>query len=213
MNVIDHYRTLRKYAENVPLHSHACLIYDSREEQLIALASYLKRGAELGEKCIYIADDATAEFVQHVFRKMGVSEDEPESKGHFVLTRTEDFYGGKLDCEHVTESVRSAMSLAQEEGYSGLRGAAEMSWLLSTHFTAIDLIRYESKINGMFDELPVTAICQYNAARFSDAVLEGIIKTHPVVIMGGEVYENPEYTAPDVFLSSMSEAVCQQLSR
>src|SRR5205085_6879651 len=60
-----------------------------------------------------------------------------------------------------------------------------------------DLERWEASINLIFDpEFPGRIVCQYNRSRLSPEVLLAALHTHPLAILGDEVYPNLFYAAP-----------------
>jgi hypothetical protein len=48
-------------------------------------------------------------------------------------------------------------------------------------------------------------ICNYNSSKFGAAVAMGIMRTHPLVIVGGLLRENPYFVPPEQFLDEMRE--------
>ena len=47
-------------------------------------------------------------------------------------------------------------------------------------------------------------VCVYDLAQFSASVVMDILRTHPQVIVGGVLRENPFYAPPDEFLRELS---------
>lgn len=61
----------------------SCLLaYDDREQQVTAIAQYVKAGLELGEKCIYVSDKDNADFVLHVLKDTGLDVERLSIKAH-----------------------------------------------------------------------------------------------------------------------------------
>jgi hypothetical protein len=48
-------------------------------------------------------------------------------------------------------------------------------------------------------------ICNYDLSKFSASVAMDIMRTHPLVIIGGLLRENPFFTPPDQFLEELCE--------
>ena len=48
-------------------------------------------------------------------------------------------------------------------------------------------------------------ICAYDLSKFSASVVMDIMRTHPVVIIGGVLQENPFFVPPDQFLLEIRE--------
>ena len=48
-------------------------------------------------------------------------------------------------------------------------------------------------------------ICTYDLSKFSASVVMDVMRTHPVVIIGGVLQENPFFVPPDQFLLELRE--------
>jgi hypothetical protein len=48
-------------------------------------------------------------------------------------------------------------------------------------------------------------ICAYDLSKFGASVVVDALRTHPVVIMGGLLQENPFFVPPDQFLLEIRE--------
>ena len=48
-------------------------------------------------------------------------------------------------------------------------------------------------------------ICTYDLSRFDASVVIDIMRTHPMVIVGGILQENPFYVPPDEMLKELKE--------
>jgi hypothetical protein len=48
-------------------------------------------------------------------------------------------------------------------------------------------------------------ICAYDLSKFGASVVMDALRTHPVVILGGLLQENPFFVPPDRFLLEMRE--------
>ena len=55
-------------------------------------------------------------------------------------------------------------------------------------------------------------ICVYDLARFRADVVMDIMRTHPVVLIGGILQENPFFVPPDEFLRELRERRARRAS-
>jgi hypothetical protein len=79
-----------------------------------------------------------------------------------------------------------------------------MEWALEGHDGVNDLIEYEARFNLMHDAKdPV--ICAYDPGRFGTDVIMDVLRTHPMIIIGGILQENPFHFPPEVFLKELRE--------
>jgi hypothetical protein len=60
-------------------------------------------------------------------------------------------------------------------------------------------------VNYVLPKYQAPTICTYNITRFSASVIMDVLRTHPMVIIGGVLQENPFYVPPDKFLLELRE--------
>ena len=65
------------------------------------------------------------------------------------------------------------------------------------HFTQFARGHFVSRFVRDHD---VRVLCQYNRDRFSPEIILSVIRTHPVVVYGGVICNNPYYVPPEEFL-------------
>jgi PAS domain S-box-containing protein len=188
--------------ETLTYGDHLCFIYQSREEQMSVIIPFILEGFKRNEKCLYIVDENSEEDILREIKKHCDVENYITS-GQLVILRKEETYlkDGFFDPDRMIQLVKTAEREAMEEGYSGLRGTGEMTWVKDSE--AERLLEYEAKLNHFFPKNRCIAICQYNEKKFDPGVLIGIIHTHPKLILYDTVLENPYYIPPDVFLTKM----------
>ena len=66
-----------------------------------------------------------------------------------------------------------------------------------------DLVEYESRVNYVTTRHRDVVICTYDLAEFQGEIVTDIMRTHPMVIIGGVLQQNPLYVPPDDFLREM----------
>jgi PAS domain S-box-containing protein len=193
--------SLRKMADLEP-GDHLCVLYETEEEHRALLTPFLRRGLERGEKVLYIVDARTAETVLGYLRDDGLEVEPYLSSGQLSVLTADNVYmrEGAFDPDGMISLLRSETEQALAEGYSALRVTGEMSWALRGLPGSERLIEYEAKLNEFFPGSKCLAVCQYDRRSFDPAVLLDILSTHPIAIVGTEVYDNFYYTPPTEFL-------------
>src|SRR5437763_14215 len=68
-----------------------------------------------------------------------------------------------------------------------------------------DLLEYETRLNYMLPKYDDPVICTYDLSKFSASAVMDIMRTHPVVIIGEVLQENPFFVPPDQFLLEIRE--------
>jgi hypothetical protein len=96
-----------------------------------------------------------------------------------------------------------SVSAAVGEGRFGFaRSVGEMTWALRDMPGVEELVGYESELNRFLPKHPQVILCLYDLERFSGEYLVDLVKTHPKVLLGGMVLDNPNFLDPDEFLAA-----------
>lgn len=205
MHADDHYQHLKNYVASMGKHSHICMVYSDREQQITALTEYYRTGMRLGQRCVYISDPDTASFVKNVMIRTGMDVEGDVKDGSMLFLTAEETYlaDGVFDGDSTISRIEQMIADAYADGFNGLRGAGDMSWSLRANVTAKELIEYESKCNRLFEQFPLMGMCQYDERCFHSETVRMLMKTHPTLIKGGQIFKNPHYMPPAEILSML----------
>jgi hypothetical protein len=80
------------------------------------------------------------------------------------------------------------------------RIAGEGAWAAEGHPGTEDLVDYEIELNRMMRRHPQTILCLYDLAVLGGAMMVDLLKTHPKILLGGMLIENPHYLTPEEFM-------------
>jgi hypothetical protein len=80
-----------------------------------------------------------------------------------------------------------------------------MEWALVDLPGVEDLIEFETRVNYVVPKYKDIVICAYDLSKFSASVVIDAMRTHPVVIVGGLLHENPFFVPPEQFLLEIKE--------
>jgi hypothetical protein len=81
-----------------------------------------------------------------------------------------------------------------------IRMVADMGWAAGLPSVAEDLIEFEARANFLHARHRHVVICAYDVGQFDGAFVVEILRTHPMVLIGGVLHENPFFVAPDELL-------------
>jgi hypothetical protein len=65
------------------------------------------------------------------------------------------------------------------------------------------LVEYEARLYHVLSNYDDPVVCTYDLSKFGASVAMDIMRTHPLVIIGGLLRENPFFVPPDQFLDEM----------
>jgi hypothetical protein len=188
---------------SIPVGTHVCALFRGLVERDEILVPFLAEGIRAGHKCTCIIDDG----VDAVRVALGVEPGLPASDDlhQFETRSSKETYlrRGEFSTQEMLdfwdESVGDAVNT---QGYPFVRSAGETTWTLSELPGLRDFLTYEAALNRFLPRYPQVIMCLYDLDRFGGKILVDILKTHPVVLMGGTVLENLYYLEPDEFLAN-----------
>jgi len=185
---------------------HLCIIYATEEEHRHILSQFVRHGLERGEKVLYIVDAHTARQLRQHLR--GVDAKEAERRGQLAfMTQAETYTSeGAFDPQRMISLLSRETDRAQAEGYPALRVTGEMSWALRGLPGSERLIEYEAMLNEYLPGSACIGLCQYDRRKFSPEVLLDVLRTHPIAVIGTQVYDNFYYVPPGELLGENSAA-------
>jgi hypothetical protein len=89
-------------------------------------------------------------------------------------------------------------------GYHRVRVIAEMTWVLRQPAGADQLMDYESEVNRFAPRFPQVLLCLYDIAQFGGGIILDLLRTHPKVLLGGTLIDNPNFLTPDEYRATRS---------
>lgn len=186
---------------------HICAFFSSPEEEYRVLLPFIREGFERGEKAFHIVDPQLMDDHVHRLRDAGIDTETASQTGQLVVKRWQEAYlrGGRFDPDSMLELVENVLSTTAVEGYPLLRLVAHMEWALQDSPGVNDLVEYEARANYLVPKYKHPCICTYDCTKFGAGVALDILRTHPMVILGGVLQKNPFYVPPAEFLAELRE--------
>jgi hypothetical protein len=185
---------------------HICAFFNSREEQNQVLMPFFKEGYERGEKLFHIVDARLRGEHLAACRSCGINVEAAERTGQLQVLSWEDAYlkDGYFDADRMVRMLEEVLQDNRRQ-VGKMRLMGNMEWALETLPGVTDLVEYESKLNYVLPKYEEPGICVYDLNKHSGAVVMDVLRTHPMVIIGGVLQENPMYVHPDEFLAELKQ--------
>lgn len=188
--------------------AHMASVYKTESDQLGAAVPFILSGLDRGEKVFYVVDGHTREdMVEALMKVRDVQGDLDAHRLEFLTSNETYLSGGRFDPDRMIALVDSVESRAYADGFSGVRGAGEMTWYKSARLASEALMQYEARLNQRYPKSSMNILCQYDETSFDASLLLDAVKMHPRVVVKGEICANPYYIPPEEFLSGMKEVV------
>ena len=183
---------------------HVCTLYNSEEERLSAAIQYIRDGLAWHERCVYVCGDQHADGFRAALKSAGIDVAAEEARGAVVLLAKGDAHlkSGTFDPARTIAALDAAVQDALNSGFTGLRAAADMTWLLDHAPGSERLAEYEARLNHVCSNNRVIVLCQYDRRALPAAALDHCLATHPWVRMEGPILlTNPFDELPEDVIS------------
>jgi two-component system, chemotaxis family, sensor kinase Cph1 len=192
-----------------PSASHLCSFHQTDSERSELLGAFLAVGFNRQEKVIHIADQHSTRSILSKLESDGIRLQHYLATGQMrVFTVFQSFLRqGVFDPSTMITWLQTELMRAKAEGYRGLSVAADMTWALRGAAGSERLIEYEAGLNNTLDGGECRILCQYDSHRFSPAVLQYVLTSHPAVVVGTVVCPNSYFRiSPSCFGESSASA-------
>jgi hypothetical protein len=189
-------------------HRHICAFFNSIDEQHRVLRSFIKEGLERGEKALHFVDPALREEHLKRLAEAGIDVAQAMGSGQLEVRRWQDamLRGDRFDQNAMLALIEEVLQLGTAAGYPLTRFLAHMDWALVDNPGVENLVEFETRVNYLSPKYDDPLICAYDLSKtFSSSVVMDIMRTHPVVLIGGLLQENPFFVPPDQFLLELRE--------
>jgi hypothetical protein len=184
---------------------HVCAFFNDDEEEYRVLLPFIKDGFECGDKAVHIVNPV--QRVDH-WRRMtaaGIDLATAEREGQFQLrTNTETYLrDGRFDQDRMLESFEQMASGGGDRRFPTSRIVCHMDWAAEGGSHIDDVVEFESRVNDVWRRHEDTVICAYHLSKFRGDEVVDIMRTHPMVIIGGLLLQNPFFIPPEELLPEL----------
>jgi hypothetical protein len=188
-------------------HRHICAFFNSADEEHRVLGSFIKEGFERGDKACHLVDPDLREDHLRRLADAGIEVAQAMDSGQLELRRWQDAYlsGDRFDQDAMLALIEEVLQSGAASGYPLTRLVAHMEWALRDNPGVGDLVEYETRLNYVLPRYDDPVICTYDLSKFSASVVMDVMRTHPVVIIGEVLHENPFFVPPDQLLLELRE--------
>jgi hypothetical protein len=185
---------------------HVCAFFNSREEQNKVIIPFLKEGLDRGEKVLRIMDPHMRDDYLSQYSAGGMDVHAAEQNGQMEVRHWHETYlqNGRFDVDSMLTLLEEGLQKNREK-YGLTRAVGNMEWALEPAPGVTDIVEYEAKLNEVVENYPDPLVCVYDLNKHSASVVIDILRTHPMVIVGGVLQENPLYVPPEVLLRELSQ--------
>jgi hypothetical protein len=186
---------------------HICAFFNGMDEHYRVLGSFIKDGFDRGDKAFHLVDPARREDHLRRLAEAGVDVDEATVSGQLEVHPWEDgpLHGERFDQDTWLAGFEEVLRSGAGSGYATTRFLAQMEWALVDMPGIDEMMEFETRVNYVVPKYAHPVICAYDLTKFDASTVMYALRTHPLVIIGGLLSENPFYVEPDKLLLEQRE--------
>jgi hypothetical protein len=186
---------------------HICAFFNGMDEHYRVLGSFIKEGFDTGDKAFHLIDPTRREDHLKRLADSGIDVDAATASGQLEVHPWEDgpLRGERFDQDTWLAGFEEVLQSGAGSGFARTRFLAQMEWALADLPDLDDMIEFETRVNYVVPKYDHPVICAYDLSRFDASTVMYALRTHPLVIVGGLLQENPFYVDPDQLLLELRE--------
>ena len=185
---------------------HVCAFFHSDEEEYRVLLPFIKNGFDCGDRAVHIVNPHQRQ--EHLQRLVsaGIDTTAAEQSGQLKLQTSTEAYlrDGRFDKDRMFKVFEETACGDAKRDFPTNRIVCRMDWVAEGS-QVDDVVEFESRVNDVWSRSPDTVICTYHLTKFGGDTVIDILRTHPLVILGGMLQQNPFFVPPAEFLREQRE--------
>jgi hypothetical protein len=186
---------------------HVCAFFNSANEEYRVLLPFIKDGFECGDKSVHVVNPGQHRDHLRRLAEVGIDTTAAQQSGQLELrTNTEAYLrDGRFDQDRMLEVFEQLASGNDKAGFPLSRIVCHMDWAAQGRSHVDNLVEFESRVNNVWSHHDDAVICVYDLAKFGGDTVIDIMRTHPMVIIGGILQHNPFFVPPEEFLDELRQ--------
>ncbi len=182
---------------------HVCAFFANDDEEYRVLLPFIHEGLSQGDRAIHVVNPGQRQEHLHRLSAKGIDANAYQTSGQLQIQTNTEVYlrDGHFDQDRMLSTFEEIARTGRTvEGFSLSRIVCRMDWAAGDRSRIRDVIEFESRVNDVWSRYDDVVICTYHLSQFSgDAVID-IMRTHPLVLVGGHLQQNPFFIPADEFL-------------
>jgi len=184
---------------------HVCAFFNSDDEEYTVLLPFMKDGFAHGKKAIHVVNSGQRSDHLQRLARAGINAAAAERDGQLEVRISTETYlrDGRFDQERMLQTFEEMVRSNVRTRFPSYRIVCRMDWASKEPFYVQHVIEFESRVNELWQLYDDVVICTYQLSHFGGNAVIDILRTHPMAILGGVLYENPFFVPPKEFLHGL----------
>jgi hypothetical protein len=186
---------------------HVCAFFNDADEEYRVLLPFIKDGFECGDKAVHVVNPDQRHDHLRRLAAVGIDPAAAEQSGQLEVRINNEAYlrEGRFDKDRMLAAFEQMASSNAKGSFPLSRICCRMDWAIEDRSYIDDLVEFESRVNDVWRRHEDAVICTYPLGKFGGDTVVDIMRTHPMVIIGGILRRNPFFVPPEEFLPELRE--------
>jgi hypothetical protein len=186
---------------------HICALFNGMDEHYRVLRSFITEGFAQGDRAFHLVDPELREDHLRRLADAGIDVADAVASGQLEVHPWQDgpLQAERFDQDSWFDGFEQVLRSGPASGFAPTRFLAQMEWALADLPGIEDMIEFETRVNYVVPKYDDVVICAYDLSKFGARTVVYALRTHPVVIVGGLLQENPFYVDPGELLRELRE--------
>ena len=183
-------------------HRHVCAFFSSAVEEYDALMPFICDGINCGQRAFHVLPPQHREHHLTQLRNAGIDVEKTMKSRQLEVTRPEDTYlkTGRFNKDAMLALVEETFKDGAALGFPLTRLVAHAETVVDDWKSGNEWVEYEMRLNEVLPKYDDPVVCVYDANLLTAPFAVDILRTHPVVIIGGILIENSFFSSPQDFI-------------
>jgi hypothetical protein len=186
---------------------HVCAFFNNDDEEYRVLLPFIKDGFECGDKAVHVVNPEQRPDHLQRLAAVGIDPAAAEQSGQLEVRINTEAYirDGRFDQDRMLAAFEQMASGNAQGRFPLSRICCRMDWAIEDRSYIDDLVEFESRVNDVWRRHDDAVICTYHLGKFGGDAVVDIMRTHPMIIIGGILQRNPFFVPPEEFLPELRE--------
>jgi hypothetical protein len=182
-------------------HNHICAFFHGQREEYDVLLPFIKQGLAQGEKAFHIVDPARHKEHLRYLEMAGIDVKATEARRQLEVKVWKDT--DRFTPHEMVILVEEALKSGRSQGFCSTSIIGYMEWIFTARLDINQFLEYEARLNHVLPNYGDPVVCVYDCSKFDAEIVMGVLRTHPVVMIGGAMHRNPFFISPNEYLQEL----------
>jgi hypothetical protein len=191
---------------------HVCAFFNSEDEKYRVLLPFIRDGFECGDRAVHVVNPSQHRDHLQRLAAAGIDTLAAQQSGQLELLTDAEAYlcDGHFDQDRMLEVFEQLASGNNNSPFPLSRIVCHMEWAAEGRSHVENLVEFEARVNDVWRRHDDAVICVYDLAKFGGDTVIDVMRTHPMIVIGGMLLQNPFFVPPQEFLRELRERRARQ---